>query len=67
MKFEGTFQYMGNHGIVFSVSQITLTDSERGRLRELYFGEAKSAHYEVNSKVVEVCPRFRSDLYNKAA
>ncbi|MCP6698192.1 hypothetical protein [Pseudomonas donghuensis] len=54
MKFEGTFQYMGQHGIVFNVSQITLTDSERGRLRELHFGEAKSAHYEVNSKVVEV-------------
>ena len=33
MKFEGTFQYMGNHGIVFNISQITLTDSERGRLR----------------------------------
>jgi hypothetical protein len=34
MKFEGTFQYMGTHGIVFNVSQITLTltDSERGRL-----------------------------------
>ncbi|NWD22617.1 hypothetical protein HX864_05010 [Pseudomonas yamanorum] len=54
MKFEETFQYMGNHGIVFNVSQITLTDSERGRLRELHFGEAKSAHYEVNRKVVEV-------------
>ncbi|NWB73582.1 hypothetical protein HX805_14080 [Pseudomonas sp. G5001] len=54
MKFEGTFQYMGNHGIVFNVSQITLTDSERGRLGELHFGEAKSAHYEVNRKVVEV-------------
>ena len=54
MKFEGTFQYIGNHGIVFNVSQITLTDSERGSLRELHFGEAKSAHYEVNSKVVEM-------------
>lgn len=54
MKFEGTFQYMGNHRIVFNISQITLTDSERGRLRELHFGEAKNAHYEVNSKVVEV-------------
>ncbi|MGR3886377.1 hypothetical protein [Pseudomonas sp. 1152_12] len=54
MKFEGTFQYIGNHGIVFNVSQITLTDNERGRLRELHFGEAKAAHYEVNSKVVEV-------------
>lgn len=51
MKFEGTFQYMGNHGIVFNVSQITLTDSERGRLRELHFGEAKSAHYEVNGGI----------------
>ncbi|ATB66661.1 hypothetical protein ACVWY1_004528 [Pseudomonas sp. TE6288] len=58
MKFEGTFQYMGNHGIVFNVSQITLTDSERGRLRELHFGEAKSAHYEVNSKVVETYDRM---------
>jgi len=42
MKFEGTFLYMGNHGIVFNVSQITLTDSERGRLRELHFGERKA-------------------------
>ena len=58
MKFEGTFQYMGQHGIVFNVSQITLTDSERGRLRELHFGEAKSAHYEVNSKVVETYDRM---------
>lgn len=54
MKLEGSFQYMGTHGIVFNVSQITLTDSERGHLRELHFGEAKNAHYEVNSKVVEV-------------
>nr|WP_235375776.1 dTDP-4-dehydrorhamnose 3,5-epimerase [Pseudomonas lini] len=54
MKFEGTFQYIGNHGIVFNISQITLTDSERGSLRGLHFGEAKNAHYEVNSKVVEV-------------
>nr|WP_314488689.1 hypothetical protein [uncultured Pseudomonas sp.] len=54
MKFEGTFQHRGRHGIVFSVSQITLMDSDRGRLRELHFGEAKSAHYEVSRKVVEV-------------
>ncbi|WLG95900.1 hypothetical protein [Pseudomonas sp. FP198] len=60
MKFEGTFQYMGNHGIVFNVSQITLTDSERGRLRELHFGEAKHAHYEVNSKVVEVYDKMQA-------
>ncbi|MBU6958896.1 hypothetical protein KRR23_14230 [Pseudomonas sp. CVAP len=60
MRFEGTFQYIGNHGIVFNVSQITLTDSERGRLRELHFGEAKSAHYEVNSKVVEVYDKMQA-------
>lgn len=24
MKFEGTFQYRGNHGIVFNVSRVTL-------------------------------------------
>lgn len=54
MKFEGTFQYIGNHGIVFNVSQITLTDNDRGRLSELHFGEARSAHYQVNRKVVEV-------------
>ena len=60
MKLEGTFQYMGTHGIVFNVSQITLTDSERGRLRELHFGEAKGAHYEVNSKVVEVYDKMQA-------
>ena len=30
MKLEGAFQYMTPHRIVFNVSQITLTDSERG-------------------------------------
>ncbi|WP_200625805.1 hypothetical protein [Pseudomonas sp. LAM2023] len=60
MKFEGTYQYMGNHGIVFSVSQITLTDSERGRLRELHFGEAKRAHFQVNSKVVEIYDKMQA-------
>lgn len=60
MKFEGIFQYMGNHGIVFSVSQITLTDSERGRLRELHFGEAKRAHFQVNSKVVEIYDKMQA-------
>ncbi|MDO7898477.1 hypothetical protein [Pseudomonas citrulli] len=60
MKFEGTYQYMGTHGIVFNVSQITLTDNERGRLRELHFGEAKSAHYEVNTKVVEVYDKMQA-------
>lgn len=60
MKFEGTFQYMGTPGIVFNVSQITLTNSERGRLRELHFGEAKGAHYEVNSKVVEVYDKMQA-------
>lgn len=59
MKAEGTFQYMTPHGIVFNVSQITLTDSERGRLRELHFGEAKNAHYQVNCKVVEVYDKMR--------
>ncbi len=60
MNFEGTHQYMGNHGIVFNISQITLTDSDRGRLRELHFGEAKHAHYQVTSKVVEVYDKMQA-------
>jgi hypothetical protein len=35
MKLEGTFRYFGNHGIVFNVSQIILTDSDRGCLSSL--------------------------------
>lgn len=54
MKSEGTFQYTTLHGIVFNTSQITLTENERGRLRELHFGEAKNAHYPVSNKVVDV-------------
>jgi len=54
MKSEGTFQYTTLHGIVFNTSQITLTENERGRLRELHFGEAKNAHYQVSNKVVDV-------------
>jgi hypothetical protein len=55
------FQLMGNHGIVFSVLQVTLTDNERGRLRELHIGEARSAHYAVNSKVVEVYDKMQAE------
>lgn len=44
---------MGNHGIVFNVSQLALADSERGRLRELHFGEAKRAHFQGNGKFVK--------------
>ncbi|MFS0826056.1 hypothetical protein [Pseudomonas phoenicis] len=54
MKFGGSFQYRGQHGIVFNVSRITLLDSDRGRLRELHFDGVKGAHYEVSNKVVEV-------------
>ncbi|MFW0890126.1 UNVERIFIED_CONTAM: hypothetical protein MKS84_25955 [Pseudomonas sp. JL1] len=62
MKFEGTFQYMGNHGIIFNLSQITLTDSECGCLRELHFGEAKNAHYEINSKDVDVYDKMQASI-----
>ena len=44
MKFEKTTQYRSEEGIVFNLSQITLMESDRGRLRELHFGEAKRAH-----------------------
>ncbi|VVQ02998.1 hypothetical protein PS910_03991 [Pseudomonas fluorescens] len=60
MKLDKTFQFTTQHGIVFNVSQITLTDSDRGRLRELHFGEAKNAHYQVNSKVVEVYDKMQA-------
>jgi len=42
MKLEGAFQYMTPHRIVFNVSQITLTDSERGRLRKLLLAKRKA-------------------------
>jgi hypothetical protein len=48
MKFEKTTQYRSGEGIVFNLSQMTLMESDRGRLRELHFGEAKCAHYQVN-------------------
>lgn len=54
MKFERTFQYIDARGVVFNASQITLNESDRGRLRELHFGEAKKAHYQVNSAVIEM-------------
>lgn len=60
MKLDKTFQFTTQHGIVFNVSQITLTDSDRGRLRELHFGEAKNAHYQINSKVVEVYDKMQA-------
>lgn len=40
MKFEKTTLYRPEEGIVFNLSQITLMESDRGRLRELHLGEA---------------------------
>ena len=60
MKFEKTTQYRSEEGIVFNLSQITLMESDRGRLRELHFGEAKRAHYQVNSLVVDLYDRMQA-------
>ncbi|CAH0307610.1 hypothetical protein ACVK1X_001964 [Pseudomonas sp. PvR086] len=60
MKFEKTTQYRSEEGIVFNLSQITLMESDRGRLRELHFGEAKRAHYQVNSIVVDMYDRMQA-------
>lgn len=47
-------QFIANHGIVFSVTRFSVTPSDRGGLRTLHFGEAKSAHFEVSSLLVEL-------------
>ncbi|WP_251010149.1 hypothetical protein [Pseudomonas fluorescens] len=60
MKFEKTTQYRSAEGIVFNLSRITLMESDRGRLRELHFGEAKRAHYQVNSMVVDMYDRMQA-------
>ncbi|CRI56803.1 hypothetical protein [Pseudomonas sp. CCOS 191] len=60
MKFERTTQYRTDEGIVFNLSQITLMESDRGRLRELHFGEAKRAHYQVNNLVVDLYDRMQA-------
>jgi len=53
LKFENG-QFSSSHGIIFSVSRFALSADERGSLRELHFGEAKAAHYEVSNRVVEL-------------
>ncbi|WP_296269083.1 hypothetical protein [Pseudomonas sp. UBA6562] len=60
MKLEQTTQYRSEEGIVFTLTQITLMESDRGRLRELHFGEAKRAHYEVNRMVVDMYDRMQA-------
>ncbi|MHC5128151.1 hypothetical protein ACYST8_19045 [Pseudomonas inefficax] len=60
MKVKKTTQYTTDEGIVFSLSKITLMESDRGRLRELHFGEAKRAHYQVNSMVVDMYDRMQA-------
>lgn len=60
MQFEKTWQYKTDGGIIFNLSQITLMESDRGRLRELHFGEAKRAHYQVNSMVVDLYDRMQA-------
>ncbi|WP_369991457.1 hypothetical protein [Pseudomonas xanthosomatis] len=60
MKLEKTTQYKTEDGIVFSLSQVTVLESDRGNLRELHFGEAKCAHYQVNRIVVEMYDRMQA-------
>ena len=47
-------QFTANHGIVFSVTRFSITPNDRGSLRTLHFGEAKSAHFEVSRLLVEL-------------
>ena len=53
MEFDRN-QFTANHGIVFSVTRFSVSPSDRGGLRTLHFGEAKSAHFEVSSLLVEL-------------
>lgn len=53
MKFE-TNQFSTHFGIVFNSSHFTVTPNDRGSLRTLHFGEAKSAHYDVSNLLVEL-------------
>ncbi|WLG45839.1 hypothetical protein [Pseudomonas sp. FP1740] len=53
MEFDRN-QFIANHGIVFSVTRFSITPSDRSGLRTLHFGEAKSAHFEVSSLLVEL-------------
>lgn len=50
-------QLTAHHGIIFCITRVTVTPSNRGKLNTLYFQEAKAAQFEVTRRLVE--------LYNK--
>lgn len=60
MKLEKTTQYKTQEGIVFHLSQLTVMKSDRGRLSELHLGEAKRAHYQVTSLIVDTYDRMQA-------
>ena len=57
MKLERD-QYFGHHGVSFTVVHFTVEPGDRGRLRELYLYETKTAHFEVNNLVVDLYERM---------
>ncbi|WP_433884822.1 hypothetical protein [Pseudomonas vranovensis] len=60
MQIEKTYEYAGNFGIVFHVSQIVVLPEDRTRLRELHISEAKGAHYQVNTMLVALYDRMQA-------
>ncbi|MDD1015680.1 hypothetical protein [Pseudomonas rubra] len=60
MQIVKTYEYAGNFGIVFHVSQIVVMPEDRARLRELHIGEAKGAHYQVNKMLVALYDRMQA-------
>ncbi|SPO66143.1 hypothetical protein [Pseudomonas sp. JV241A] len=60
VQIEKTYEYAGNFGIVFHVSQIVVLPEDRPRLRELHISEAKGAHYEVNKMLVALYDRMQA-------
>ncbi|UVM20227.1 hypothetical protein [Pseudomonas wadenswilerensis] len=60
VQIEKTYEYAGNFGIVFHVSQLVVMPDDRARLRELYISEAKGAHYQVNTMLVALYDRMQA-------
>ncbi|WP_225613558.1 hypothetical protein [Pseudomonas sp. Pdm06] len=59
MKFEGTFQYMGNHGIVFNVSQVTLDSNGMPDLPRAVLHQKAD---EIDKQIRECRSVTRSDM-----
>ncbi|WP_046856521.1 hypothetical protein [Pseudomonas sp. CCOS 191] len=64
MPFEKTYHVVAQHGVAFNIFEFTVKPSERCRLNELCFPNARRHNYQIVRKVMEVYDRMHAGAFS---